>query len=163
MIFLLSSSSCRKIRNQNIWKYKFVFSSLNSHINKQKENNMEEKKFYQEIRDNLAAFSSTNYQFSVIPFKIDENTIVFPINKINMISGIGESYFSSLKKKELTFKIIDETTPSSLGLYGTSIKPIALLLIIKGEVKLIKLEDDNLYNDIFSLLKTIVKKAIKKK
>ena len=89
---------------------------------------MEEKKFYQEIRDNLAAFSSTNYQFSVIPFKIDENTIVFPINKINMISGIGESYFSSLKKKELTFKIIDETTPSSLGLYGTSIKPIALLL-----------------------------------
>lgn len=124
---------------------------------------MEEKKFYQEIRDNLAAFSSTNYQFSVIPFKIDENTIVFPINKINMISGIGESYFSSLKKKELTFKIIDETTPSSLGLYGASIKPIALLLIIKGEVKLIKLEDDNLYNDIFSLLKTIVKKAIKKK
>lgn len=72
---------------------------------------MEEKKFYQEIRDNLAAFSSTNYQFSVIPFKIDENTIVFPINKINMISGIGESYFSSLKKKELTFEIIDETTP----------------------------------------------------
>ena len=63
---------------------------------------MEEKKFYQEIRDNLAAFSSTNYQFSVIPFKIDENTIVFPINKINMISGIGESYFPSLKKKELT-------------------------------------------------------------
>ena len=40
---------------------------------------------------------------------------------------------------------------------------MALLLIIKGEVKLIKLEDDNLYNDIFSLLKTIVKKAIKKK
>ncbi len=92
------------------------------------------------------------------PLTIDEDIKVIPLLKTSLVFGEVKSHlpFDKIKrpKNELLFEMSDDIYPSGGGNLGNiKQEPCAILLINKGKVKFIRMEEKNAFLNIMEMAK----------
>lgn len=98
------------------------------------------------------------------PIYLKDEKVVIPINKVLYGYGSGESEIHiNRNPNELTYEFVDDIYPYQANIGATHVKPYAIALIDKDKIKIVKIENDSLYDKSLDLIQSVIKKNFKKK
>ncbi|HBD05834.1 MAG TPA: hypothetical protein DCY93_00290 [Firmicutes bacterium] len=93
------------------------------------------------------------------PIYLKDNRVVIPINKVLYGYGDGQSEFHiSEDPKRLTYEFVDDIYPYQASLGAAHVKPYALAVLDDEKIRIVKLENDSLYDKSLELIKTLITK-----
>lgn len=97
------------------------------------------------------------------PMRIDEQTIVIPLLKTSLIFGEIKSHLpfdkKNIKKNDLLFESSEDMYPHGGGNMGNiKTEPCALLVINNGNVKFIRMEENNPFLKVLEIAKDLLLK-----
>mgnify|MGYP001144319997 CR=1 FL=1 len=97
------------------------------------------------------------------PIYLRDEKVIIPINKVLYGFGNGESELHITNDpNELTYEFVDDIYPYKANIGATHVKPYAIAILDKEKIKIVKIDNDSLYDKSLDLIEKIIKKNFNK-